>query len=217
MSERRSLLGDISWFQVVAAALAAMTAAWIGSALGVAGTLVGTAVASLTLTITSAFYRQTLDHGRTLIVQTERGTTIEKRVEPGEVGEALEEAAESGPIRGAEVVEEKRSIPWRTVAVSTVIALVLALGAMGSYELVSGRSYGADPDNARIGNPFGGSSTSTPTEDVEEDEAPDPGPTSSTPAPTATTPDTPTPTRTAPTPAPTRTVSPPVDPDEPEE
>ena len=87
--ERSSVLGGLSWFQVLAGALAAMTSAWIASALGVAGTIVGAALGSLVVTITSSLYASTLDKGRTLIVQTDGGQVVETEAEPGHTAEAL--------------------------------------------------------------------------------------------------------------------------------
>lgn len=205
-NDRRPFLG-LTWFQVIAGALAAMTSAWIASALGVAGTIIGAAVGSLVVTVSSAFYSTTLDRSRTLIVRTDNGTFVETAAEPGETAAALEEVREAtrSPIRGAEVVETARArVHWRTVVVTTVVVLALAVGAMGTYELLTGKSYGAHTDNARIGNPFGGTSSpkpgsdSSPTPDPVDSTTP-----TSTPSPTVT----PTPTEsTSPTPTPTEIV-----------
>jgi len=201
-SGRRSFLG-LSGFQVIAGALAAMTSAWIASALGVAGTIIGAAVGSLVVTVSSAFYSTTLDRSRTLIVRTDSGTIVETTADPGETAAALEEVREAthSPIRGAEVLESGRArVHWKTVVVTTVVVLALAVAAMGAYELLTGKSYGAHTDNARIGNPFGGSSSPEPSSEP----SPTPHPAdSTTPTPSAT----PTPTEsTSPTPSPTETV-----------
>lgn len=226
MSTRRRLLGDISTFQLAAGALAAMTSAWIASTLGVAGTIIGAAVGSLVLTTTSAFYSRTLETGRTLIVQTSDGSSVETHAEPGETQEALAavEEATGSPVQGAEVIDDDpdadaasrdwRTLPWKRIGVSTVAALVIAFGAMSAYEAVTGNAYGADPDATRISNPFSGGSSSsqqqTPGDDAEGgDQAPaDPGAPQEddadggdedvTPTPAAPTP-TPTPTTPAPT------------------
>ncbi len=154
--ERSSVLGGLSWFQVLAGALAAMTSAWIASALGVAGTIVGAALGSLVVTITSSLYASTLDKGRTLIVQTDGGQVVETEAEPGHTAEALAAVrrATHEEVTGAEV-------------------------AMGSYELVTGKAYGSNPHNPRIGHFSGGGGDSTP-----RDERPTPTETA-TPDPTA--------------------------------
>ena len=227
MSSRRGFLSEISWFQVAASALAAVTAAWIASRLGVAGTLIGAALGSFVVTISTSFYGRTLDKGKTLIVQTASGSTIEKTVVDGEIAEAFREVAEDedSPVLGAEVVDDEdvpRRLHWKTITATTLLVLAIAIGAMGAYEVVTGNSYGVDRDNARIGNPLGGSSSSSdepddsgttpkpePTAD-EETSRPAPAPATTTPSPAATTPaPAPAPTTAAPTtPAPSATPTP---------
>jgi len=196
----------LSWFQVIAGALAAMTSAWIASTLGVAGTIIGAAVGSLVATITAALYANTLDRSRTLIVRTDAGTIVETEAEPGETVAALEAVREAtgDQIQGAEVVDEPRRIHWKTVVVTSIAVLALSFGAMGAYELVTGKSYGSNTDNARIGNPFGGtSSPGSSTTDGPDDSTDSPTPTVptvTTPTPTEPTVTTPTPSETTPTP-----------------
>lgn len=215
MSSRRGLLSEISWFQVAASALAAVTAAWIASSLGVAGTLIGAALGSFVVTISTSFYGRTLDKGKTLIVQTAAGTTVEKTVVDGEIAQAFEEVAEEehSPVLGAEVKQDvPRRLRWKRIILTTVLVLAISIGAMGAYEVVTGNAYGSDPDNPRIGNPLGGhsSGSSDDSDDSDSDsdgsdDADDPEPTSTpTPRATAATP-TPAPTATAPAPAPTAT------------
>ncbi|HWV26286.1 MAG TPA: hypothetical protein VNZ66_03610 [Aeromicrobium sp.] len=205
MSEdrRRSFLG-LSWFQVIAGALAAMTSAWIASTLGVAGTIIGAAVGSLVATVTAAFYANTLDRSRTLIVRTDSGTVVEAEVEPGGTVAALDAVREvtGSQIAGAKVVETPRRIHWKTVGVTTVFVLLLTFGAMGTYELITGNSYGTNTDNSKIGNPWGSGSkpTAEPTAEPTEPEpsiAPSTDPTPTDPALTETAP---TPTESTPTP-----------------
>ena len=218
MSKRPSLLSGLSAFQVAAGSLAAMTSAWVASTLGVAGTIVGAAIASLVLSTSSAVYANTLHKGRTLVVQTADGSIVEKQAEPGETAEALAEAAEEAgsPVRSAEVEEDTRTpLPWRRIAVTTVVVLAIALGGIWTYEQVTDRSYGTGSDNARISNPFGGGagggsdSEPAPTEpseplpDETDDADTDPvEPDDPAPTPTPTPAPTPTPT---PAPAPTPT------------
>lgn len=213
MSKRPSLLSGLSAFQVAAGSLAAMTSAWVASTLGVAGTIVGAAIASVVLSISSAIYANTLHKGRTLVVQTADGSVVEKEAEPGETAQALAEVAQEAgsPVRSAEVEEPPgrswRALPWRRIAVTSVVVLTIALGGIWTYEQVTDRSYGTGSDNARISNPFGGGTGGgsgadpAPTEPdapvpdetgdadtgpVEPDEsAPSPSPTP-TPAPTPT-------------------------------
>ncbi|MET1038408.1 MAG: hypothetical protein ABW075_09045 [Aeromicrobium sp.] len=229
MSSRGGFLSEVSWFQVTASAAAAVTAAWLASSLGVGGTLIGAALGSFVVTISTAFYGRTLDKGKTLIVQTASGTTVEKTVQDGEIAEAFHEVeeAEGSPVLGAEVVEdEPRRLRWKRIIVTALLVLAVSIGAMGAYEVVTQNSFGASTDNPRIGNPFGGgSSSSSDTDDDRKDEddpdepepsstptpqrstaTPTPAPSTATPAPAATTPaPTPTPSATVPTPSATPT------------
>lgn len=226
MSKRPSLLSGLSAFQVVAGSLAAMTSAWVASTLGVAGTIIGAAIASLVLSTSSAIYANTLHKGRTLVVQTADGSVVEKEAEPGETAEALAEAAQEAgsPVRSAEVEQAPgrawSALPWRRIAVTSVMVLAIALGGIWAYEQVTDRSYGSGSDNARISNPFGGGGSSggadeapsepgSPATDDSEDADVDPvDPDEVTPSPTTPTP-TPAPTPTpTPTPAPTPTPTP---------
>ncbi|MEO6606613.1 MAG: hypothetical protein ABIN55_13505 [Aeromicrobium sp.] len=197
MSRRRRILGEVSLLQLTASVLAAVTAAWIASRLGVAGTLIGAALGSLVVTISSAFYGRTLDHTRTLLIQTESGTVIERHVDEGEVREALDEAADvDSAARGARFVDEKPRLHWKTIIVTAIVVLSLALAAISTYELISGRTLDGDRGTT-IGDSLGG-----------HREKPSPKPTKTidptTTVPTTSTP-TPTPTQTTPTPTPTET------------
>ncbi len=218
MSSRPGFLSEVSWLQVAVSALAAVTAAWIASSLGVAGTLIGAALGSSVVTISSAFYGRTLDKGKTLIVQTASGTIVQAPVSDGDIGETFEEVeeAEGSSVTGARVVDDvdddaPRRLHWKTIAATTAIVLAISLGAMGAYEVVTGESYGVRTDNARIGNPLGGSHHSDGSKDDDPEPSSTPKPTASTttPAPAATTPapaaTTPAPAATSPTPTPTAT------------
>lgn len=59
--EKKTRKLEIRPTQLVAGALAAVTAAFLGSTLGVAGTVIGAGVASLVSTLGSAFYQHSLD------------------------------------------------------------------------------------------------------------------------------------------------------------
>lgn len=214
MSKRRGFLGEVSWFQLAASVLASVTAAWIASSLGVAGTVIGAALGSAVVTITTAFYGRTLDKGRTLLVTTAGGTIVQRRVEDGDIAETLEQAAEVGPVKGAAYVpdEPKPRLHWKTVVVTTVVVLALALAAISTIELVTGRTLDGSRGTT-IGDTFGGdrgkpkpsdpTTTATP-----EDTATTPTTTpATTPTPTATTP-TPSASASTPTPTPTRTTEP---------
>jgi hypothetical protein len=204
MSKRRGLLGEVSWLQLIASVLAAVTAAWIASRLGVAGTLIGAALGSFVVTISSAFYGRTLDHTRTLLIQTESGTVIERHVEEGEVREALDEAADvDSAARGARFVDDKPRLHWKTIIVTAVVVLSLALAAISTYELISGRTLDGDRGTT-IGDTFGGDRDKPDPKPTPSETATTTVPTTPTPTETTTTP-TPTPSTDTPTPTPTET------------
>lgn len=62
--KKKNPLGDVSVIQVLAGALAAVTAAFVGTKLGLSGTIIGAAVGSIVATIGSAIYSQSLQHGK---------------------------------------------------------------------------------------------------------------------------------------------------------
>ncbi|WP_162891244.1 hypothetical protein [Aeromicrobium sp. A1-2] len=211
MSRRHGILGEVSWFQVIASVMAAVTAAFIASRLGVAGTLVGTAVGSAVLTISSALYGRTLDKGRTLLVTTASGTVIQRRVEDDDdIAETIEQAAEvDSPVRRGAIVTDTPSLHWKTIIATTVVVMALALAAITTYELATGSSLDGS-GGTTLGDTFGGergpaqpndpATTPTPTATASTPvTTPTPTPTATTPTPTTPT-DTPTPTPTATTP-----------------
>lgn len=199
MSRRRGLLGEVSWLQLIASVLAAVTAAWIASRLGVAGTLIGAALGSFVVTISSAFYGRTLDHTRTLLIQTESGTVIERQVEEGEVREALDEAADvDSAARGARFVDDKPRLHWKTIIVTAIVVLSLSLAAISTYELISGRTLDGD-HGTTIGDTLSGkrdkptpkptateTTTAVPTTPTATETTTEPTPTASTDTPTPT-------------------------------
>ena len=209
MSRRRGLFGEVSWLQVAASVLAAVTAAWIASRLGVAGTIVGAALGSFVVTITSAFYNNTLHHGRTLLIQTQTGTTIQRQVEDGEVQTALDEAAEvDSPVKGAQFVDERPRLHWKTIIVTTVVVLALAIAAISTYELITGRTLNGSTGTS-ITDTFGVSHrkpTPKPKTTTTSPTTPTGTATTTTATPTpSSTATTPTPTATSPTPSATQT------------
>lgn len=163
MPNRRRFLPDVSWFQVVASALAAVTAAWIGSKLGISGTIVGAALGSFVVTLSSSFYSNTLHRGRTMLIQTERGTVIERQVEDGDVSDAFSEAKDAdSPVVGAQFVDEKPELRWKTIIVTTVIVLAISLAGIYAYELVVKHPLGNSGSGTTIGDTFGRGSKDKP-------------------------------------------------------
>ncbi|HPU12782.1 MAG TPA: hypothetical protein PLQ19_03210 [Aeromicrobium sp.] len=166
------------WLQVLIGALAAMTAAWVASYLGVAGTVIGAAVGSITASIASATYLRGVDRGSSLI--SVRGQDTES-------------------VAGAEKTTgpKTKEVDWRSVGIWSAVTLAVSLLAIGGYELVTGSAFG-NQQNPSIGRPW----TDGATEPAEPSTTPT---TAATTTPTAATTTAPT---TAPTVEPTPQTSP---------
>ena len=119
-----------SWLQIAVSALAAITSAWIASRLGVAGTIIGAAIGSLAATISSALYGSTLDKGRMLVIHTQTGTVIQNRSTKGETQIAVDEAADVEPRSGRAVGREPPRLHWKTILLTAVAVLALAIAAI---------------------------------------------------------------------------------------
>ncbi len=152
---------DLSVTQLVGGALAAMTAAYLGSRLSVAGTVIGAAVASLVAGVGGTLYTASLRHtrdrvrsvwtGRTNDTPTEVVVTRESGVP--DWGEAVTPAA-SAPAEPASPVAATASTAgsppgtplwrtgrfWKRIGVGAVASFALAAGAITGLELVSGQA-----------------------------------------------------------------------------
>lgn len=100
--------------QVLAAALAAITAAFLGSSLGVYGTVVGAGVVSLATTVGGEFYLRSLDRTKQAV----------KR--------AKEEPEAGRPAR------------WPVLAGASVAAFALGMVAVTGIEAISGSSFSGE-------------------------------------------------------------------------
>lgn len=191
---RKSPLGGLSWPQLIAGALAAMTSAWVASYLGVAGTIIGAAVGSLVASIASAMYARGIDRGTTLI--TESGSVI-TRSRPADASGAEDEEVVVADGEVLTIEEPDRAFPWKRTLVWAGAALATALLLIGGYELATGSAFGK-ADNPSIGRPWtGGGDSGSDRRDAPADE------TEPTAEPTDDSPRTPAPTTPAPTTAPT--------------
>lgn len=201
---RKSPPAGLSWLQLLAGALAAMTSAWVASYLGVAGTIIGAAVGSLVASVASALYARGLDRGTTLI--TESGSVV-TRASSGDGAEESEVviAEESAAVTVDD--PEERAFPWKRTLTWAGLALASALVIIGGYELVTGSAFG-NADEPAVTRPWsddGDKKTPAPSDSEPTSEPTD--------VPTTDAPTTPAP-NTAPTPAPTTPApsEPPVEP-----
>jgi hypothetical protein len=136
---------DLSVTQVVGGALAAMTAAALGSRLSVAGTVTGAALASIIAAIAGALYtaslRRTRDKVRSVWTGTTGGTST--RVE------VVSEAPAAGPTETVRPLVEAPSTKdsiwrsgrlWKRIVIGALATFALAAGLVTGLELVSGQA-----------------------------------------------------------------------------
>lgn len=209
---RKGPLAGVSWLQLIAGALAAMTSAWVASYLGVAGTIIGAAVGSLVASIASTVYVNGLDRGHTII--TANGSVVSKgdgdkdpdTSASGGDTQVLVADSEDGDLVEADTEDEPP--PWRRILVWTAAMTVTALVLIGGYELATGSSFG-NPDNPSIGRSLTDRSGDEPAEPDESTDPTEQPSTSPTTAPTTSAPTQEAPPATqAPTPDPQETTPP---------
>jgi hypothetical protein len=140
--------------QVLAGALAAVTAALLGSTMGVAGTVAGAGVASVVSTVGGALYLRSIQRTgqgvrsvRNLVV-TRAGSTVtvvEKSAEPKEPADSAQapEADEKQP--------SARRIRWRAVIVGSVLAFALGMAVITGVEWLRGEPLSGG-DGTTIGD-----------------------------------------------------------------
>lgn len=136
--------------QVLAGALAAVTAALIGSTMGVAGTVIGAGLASMVSTIGGALYLRSIERTtkgvrtvRAKVVGKSGGTTVlvadeDPEKEPGDEVEAEPAVAEDRPP------EERRRLRWPMLVVASLAAFALGMLAVTGVEWVRGESLSGD-------------------------------------------------------------------------
>jgi hypothetical protein len=129
--------------KTIAGVLAAVSAAVVGSYLGVAGTLAGAAVASVIGSVGTEVYHRTINKGK----QKLRGTFV---TAPAAVGTPPVPAADEEPA-------PRRQIRWKRIALVAGAFFVLAMGTLTVAEVLSGRSIA---DATRGGSGDGSTITS---------------------------------------------------------
>jgi hypothetical protein len=188
------LLSGKQLTKLTAGTLAAVSAAAIGSFLGVAGTLVGAAVASVVASLGTEIYQRSLTRG-TEKLQTLAPAFIKAPAAVGtpEVAAASEEDDPSHTVADAEVVEKRKPhLRWKPIVIGAAAVFIIAMGAVFAVEAFAGRSLssittGTDSGRSTIGVPVGntGSSPSpsvTPTPSQEPSGTPSTTPSTEAPA-----------------------------------
>jgi hypothetical protein len=205
---------DLSVPRVLAGALAAASAAVAASWLGVAGTVVGAVVASIVVSVTSALYSHPLERSSQVIREViptapnsryrtsdRNGSTETIVLDRGEPQRSAGEAATSTPPR--------RRVRWATVALSSIVMLVVGFGVITAVEAVLGRPLSAIGGNGGgttlshivdHSNGDSGGSDSKPSNGGQPSDSTQSPTTGATDGPTTGTPTTDEPTQTEPTP-----------------
>jgi hypothetical protein len=177
---------DLSLTQVLGGALAAMTAAFLGSRLSVAGTVIGAALASIVAAVAGSLYtaslRTTRERVRTVWQGRVSGSAVPATVEttgrrdPGTSGAAP--AQPSAPAGGAGLAGARLS--WRKVLVAAFAAFALAAAVLTGIELATGSalSGGSGTTVSQVTEPQPPAAT--------QDATPTAAPTSASPSPTGT-------------------------------
>jgi len=185
---------DITLSCLVATALAAITAAFLGSRLGTAGTIIGAGLASLVSTVAGALYQHSLDRTSNR-VRSRRTAVLSSEPEPSPVETTL--PMDRPPATGP------RRLRWRTAAALTALAFVIGMAAVTGVELLNHGPISGGDNGTTIGSLFGQSTKrDTPTTTPSH-------PTTTTTPPTTSPPPTNTPTPTPTTVPPTTTTTPP--------
>ena len=187
--------------KIIAGTLAAVTAAVIGSFLGVAGTLAGAAVASVVGSVGTEIYQKSLNRGaRRLSTIAPTFVKAPAAVGTPEVAAATEEDLPSHTVPEP---DRKRQVRWGRIAVLAGAVFVLAMGAIWASEKAFGEPLSTkvgvtDTTGTSLGNAVGNNSSDdqpapapsvAPSGQPSTDATGDPEPTSTEPttAPTDTT------------------------------
>ncbi len=137
--------------KIVAGTLAAVSAAVIGSFLGVAGTLAGAAIASIVGSVGTEIYQRSLDRGAKKL-QTLAPTFVKAPAAVGtpEVAAAAEEDSPSHTVpeevkqspseAGGPQPPPERQIRWGRVAIAAGLLFVFAMIPLTFVEIASGRT-----------------------------------------------------------------------------
>ena len=199
---------DLTLTQVIAAALAAVTTAVLGSVLGAAGTLIGAAGASMITTVGTAIYRSSLERSRDSVRSLAHRSRPLERSGKGPKAERSHPSASYAALSEKQVTDSTDHRPqpkdhswrftplrWGAVVLGALGAFLLAMMLITGFEWASGETIGGNGNGTTIGQVI----TDQPAR--RNPPAPSPhspeAPASETPAPTPTmtptTPDTTTP------------------------
>ncbi len=199
---------DLSITKIVAGALAAMTAAALGSRLSVAGTVIGAALASVIAAVAGSLYTASLAHTqakvKTVFTGRAAGTGVATTVEVvGDHDTRVSTAAPAQPsapgldghwqlpTTGTSAVDPARKPSWKSVVIAALVTFALAAATLTTFELVSGHALSGG-DGTTITQVGTGNTGSTKTERQSPTPKPTPSDTSESPEPSSSVTDEPT-------------------------
>jgi hypothetical protein len=153
---------DLNVTQVAAAALAAVTAAVLGSGLGAAGTVIGAAGASVITTVGTALYKASLERSR------DRVRSLARRPRPWPAShERSREADPAHPMAAHSPLDDEQligsglppqdrsrwfaTLRWGAVVVGALGAFVLAMMVITGFEWANGQTVGGNGKGTTIG------------------------------------------------------------------
>ncbi|KFZ84231.1 hypothetical protein ED92_10065 [Amycolatopsis sp. MJM2582] len=146
--------------QVTAAAMAAITAALLGSTLGVAGTVAGAGLASVITTLGGELYLRSLQRTKDAALKARVVLTVPGRrrvLDPGE-----EETVRLKPSEDEEEPTGRKFKPrWAVIAGVSVVAFAVALVAITGFEGATGKTFGGGTGTT-IGKIIGGGQAKEP-------------------------------------------------------
>jgi hypothetical protein len=203
---------DLSLTQVLAGALAAMTAAAIGSRLGAAGTIIGAAAASVVAAVAGAVYTASLRHTHEKVRTVWSGRwnsgmpgTVEMISDRADTTAAAALPQHTASTRRRSLFPSGVRFPWKPALAGALLAFGIAAAVLTGFELISGhalsggegttvtqvrtRDGGADPaktDPDRKAREKSPAATSDPTSEPSQSAEPSTS-TSSSPAQTTPT------------------------------
>jgi hypothetical protein len=143
---------DLSVTKIVGGALAAMTAAALGSRLSVAGTIVGAALASVIAAVASALYTASLKHTQEKVRTVWTGRTGDADVPTTiEVTDTHHAATSSwapaqpsvpqwDPPGPAPLRKPRKPLSWKSIVVAAMATFGIAAVSLTAYELISGQA-----------------------------------------------------------------------------
>lgn len=178
----------VDWVQAAAGALTAITSAVLLSTVGVAGTLIGVAAGSVLGTVGNSVYSHYLRMSKERVEAAKMRADARVKAAAQRAARARARASASGPadprVRRAEhdleeareeqVVAEEEArpswrevvseLPWRRVLAVSGAVFVVALGAILTFEAITGRAIstytGGSDENTRVSIPGVGSGQS---------------------------------------------------------